>query len=151
LNSNRSQVLIGGGLSLGTAVDSSGLLLTVGGALEDQVGQSGATVALLAFSSLVAVLANFISSTVAAVILLPLIAQVGSDLGSPKTMVALCAFMTSGAMGLPVSSFPNSMMFSTGNGLLTNRDFIKTGFPICALVLLMVNTLGHGLTAAYGW
>ena len=94
-------VLIGGGLSLGLAVESSGLLVAIGDRLTQSLSTDLGTI-LLAFSCLVAVLANFISSTVAAVILLPLVATVGNTIGHPKLLVTLCAFMTSGAMGLPV-------------------------------------------------
>jgi phosphate transporter len=94
-------VLIGGGLSLGLAVESSGLLIAIGDRLTASLSADLGGI-LLAFSCLVAVLANFISSTVAAVILLPLVATVGNAIGHPKLLVTLCAFMTSGAMGLPV-------------------------------------------------
>lgn len=94
-------VLIGGGLSLGLAVESSGLLIAIGDKLTHSLSTDLGGI-LLAFSCLVAVLANFISSTVAAVILLPLVATVGNTIGHPKLLVTLCAFMTSGAMGLPV-------------------------------------------------
>ena len=52
-------VLIGGGLSLGTAVASSGLLVTIGSTLENAVGGHGIAVALGAFSLLVAILVRF--------------------------------------------------------------------------------------------
>lgn len=54
-------------------------------------------------------------------------------------------------MGLPVSSFPNSNSMAVGDGLLTNADYVKTGFPLCAMVWLLVNTLGWWLANAYGW
>ena len=72
------------------------------------VSKSGLQVVLLVFTALVAVLANFISSTVAAALLFPVVASVGEQTGHPKMLTVLCALMTSGAMGLPVSSFPNA-------------------------------------------
>lgn len=72
--------------------------------------------------------------------------------GHPKLLVILCAFMTSGAMGLPVSSFPNANSMAVGvacgsgkphgkgnsaMGLLRNSDFVRTGasrnVPFCAV------------------
>jgi phosphate transporter len=158
-------VLIGGGLSLGLAVESSGLLIAIGDRLTEALS-SDLSVVLFAFSSLVAVLANFISSTVAAVILLPLVATVGTSIGHPKLLVTLCAFMTSGAMGLPVSSFPNANSMAVGVscgsgkpegvgdkavGLLRNADFVRTGFPMAALVLLLVNSFGRAIGELGGW
>jgi phosphate transporter len=54
---------------------------------------------------LIAILANFISSTVAAVLLLPVVAAAGDAIGHAQMMVLLCAVMTSGAMGLLVNIF----------------------------------------------
>jgi di/tricarboxylate transporter len=108
-------------------------------------------VALLAFSALMALLANFISSTVAAVILLPLVATVGQQLGHLKLMVMLCTLMDSGAMGLPVSSFPNANSMAAGAGVLQTGDYVRTGFPMAAFVALLVNTGGRWLAQAYGW
>mmetsp|Transcript_25891 Transcript_25891/g.67948 ORF Transcript_25891/g.67948 Transcript_25891/m.67948 type:complete len:585 (+) Transcript_25891:426-2180(+) len=148
-------ILMGGGLSLGTIVDSSGLLLVVGDAMGQFLQGQSLFVVLLAFSSLVAVLANFISSTVAAVLLLPVVAEVGVAVGHPRMLVLLCAFMTSGAMGLPVSSFPNANSFaqrdSFGGRILTNLHYVKAGFPVCALVLVLINSLGFGLCYALGY
>ena len=158
-------VLIGGGLSLGLAVESSGLLIAIGDKLTHALS-TDLGVVLLAFSTLVAILANFISSTVAAVILLPLVATVGQSIGHPKLLVVLCAFMTSGAMGLPVSSFPNANSMAVGvscgsgkpegagdqaMGLLRTGDYVRTGFPMAALVLVLVNTLGRGIAELHGW
>ena len=105
-------VLLGGGLSLGVCVDSSGLLVVVGEVMEQMLEGASAYVVLLAFTGLVGVLANFISSTVAAVLLMPVVVHVGEAIGQPELLVMLCAFMTSGAMGLPVSSFPNANSFA---------------------------------------
>ena len=105
-------ILLGGGLSLGVCVDSSGLLVVVGEVMENMLEGASAYVVILAFTGLVGVLANFISSTVAAVLLMPVVVHVGVAIGQPELLVMLCAFMTSGAMGLPVSSFPNANSFA---------------------------------------
>eukprot|EP00038_Savillea_parva_P012583 m.205617 g.205617 ORF g.205617 m.205617 type:complete len:722 (-) comp23026_c0_seq1:101-2266(-) len=145
-------ILMGGGLSLGTIVDSSGLLLVVGDAMGSMLEGQSLFIVLLSFSSLVAVLANFISSTVAAVLLLPVVAEVGVSVGHPRMLVMLCAFMTSGAMGLPVSSFPNANSFAQRDGagapILTNTHYVKSGFPVCVMILFLINTLGFGLCLA---
>ena len=145
-------ILMGGGLSLGTIVSSSGLLHVVGDAMGELLREQPVFVVLLAFSSLVAVLANFSSSTVAAVLLLPVVAEVGDAVGHPRMLVLLCALMTSGAMGLPVSSFPNANSFGQrdvyGAPILTNSHYVRAGFPVCALVLLLINSLGYGLCLA---
>jgi len=148
-------VLMGGGLSLGTAVESSGLLGTVGEQMASFTESSSPYAVLLVFTALVAVLANFISSTVAAALLFPVVASVGEQTGHPKMLTVLCALMTSGAMGLPVSSFPNAnakaQLDSTMSSWLSNGDFIRTGFPMCIIIYVLVNSLGYGLAKLYGW
>jgi len=32
-----------------------------------------------------------------------------------------------------------------------NKDFIKTGFPLSFLILVLVNTVGFGLCSLYGF
>jgi phosphate transporter len=115
---------------------------------------SGAPLAsvLLAFTVLVAIVSTFISSTVAAVLLMPVVASVGVKIGHPRMLVILCALMTSGAMGLPVSSFPNANSFAqrdmVGSSILNNSHFVRAGFPVTIVVLLLVNSLGYGLCLA---
>ena len=70
---------MGGGLSLGNAVKSSGLLALIAGGISGALRGQSLFVISLAFNAFVGILANFISSTVAAIILLPIIAQVGSQ------------------------------------------------------------------------
>jgi di/tricarboxylate transporter len=147
-------ILIGGGLSLGTAVESSGLLKVIGAAMNAYLQGMGIWPVLAAFTLLVAVLANFISSTVAAVILLPIIAEVGVAGGHPKMLILLCTFMTSGAMGLPVSSFPNANSMAVRRAdlseVLKTSDYIRAGFPMCAVVFALCNTFGFVLCSMLG-
>ena len=61
-------------------------------------------------AALVMVVATFISHTVAALIILPLVQQVGAGMGKephPNLLVMGTALMCSMAMGLPTSGFPN--------------------------------------------
>ena len=34
---------------------------------------------------------------------------------------------------------------------VSNGDFIRTGFPMCAIIYALVNSLGYGLANLYGW
>jgi len=64
---------------------------------------------LVVFAALVFVVATFISHTVAALIILPLVASVGQNMDEPhpNLLVMGTVLMASGAMGLPTSGFPN--------------------------------------------
>lgn len=103
-------ILAAGGLSLGRAVSSSGLLHAIAKNITDQVAGLSVYGVLVVFAALVMVVATFISHTVAALIILPLVQQVGAGMGKephPNLLVMGTALMCSMAMGLPTSGFPN--------------------------------------------
>lgn len=102
-------ILAAGGLSLGKAVNSSGLLHTVTEAITERVQEYSLYGILVVFSSLILVIATFISHTVAALIILPLVYDVGRGLEEPHPNLLVMAgvLMCSAAMALPTSGFPN--------------------------------------------
>ena len=102
-------ILAAGGLSLGKAVRSSGLLHTLADIVSNEVEGMGLYGVLVVFSTLILVIATFISHTVAALIFLPLVFDVGvaMDQPHPNLLVMGGVLMCSAAMGLPTSGFPN--------------------------------------------
>ena len=107
-------ILAAGGLSLGKAVNSSGLLHTVTELISKRVEGMSVYGLLVVFSLLILVIATFISHTVAALIILPLIYNLGRDREEPypNLLVMGGVLMCSAAMGLPTSGFPNMSEFS---------------------------------------
>jgi phosphate transporter len=108
-------ILAAGGLSLGKAVSSSGLLHTIAKSITDGVEGFSVYSVLLVFAALILVVATFISHTVAALIILPLVQQVGAGMKEPhpNLLVMGGALMCSAAMGLPTSGFPNMSKFGS--------------------------------------
>lgn len=102
-------ILAAGGLSLGKAVRSSGLLHLVAKVVSQRVDGMGLYGILAVFSTLILVIATFISHTVAALIFLPLVFDVGAamDHPQPNLLVMGGVLVCSAAMGLPTSGFPN--------------------------------------------
>ena len=113
-------ILAAGGLALGKAVDSSGLLHTIAGLVSARVQNMSLYGVLVIFSCLILVIATFISHTVAALIILPLVFNVGKDMDPPNPNVLVMAgvLMCSAAMALPTSGFPN-MSQSCPSSVLT--------------------------------
>lgn len=107
-------ILAAGGLSLGKAVRSSGLLHTLAELVSQKVEGMSLYGVLVVFSGLILVIATFISHTVAALIFLPLVFDVGvaMDQPHPNLLVMGGVLMCSAAMGLPTSGFPNMSKFS---------------------------------------
>ncbi len=105
-------ILAAGGLCLGKAVTSSGLLQTMAEGIRERVEDFSLYGVLIAFSALILVVASFISHTVAALIMLPLVRQIGVSMDDPhpNLLVMASALMCSIAMALPTSGFPNMSM-----------------------------------------
>ncbi|KAI0099125.1 SPX domain-containing protein [Nemania sp. FL0031] len=120
-------ILAAGGLALGKAVDSSGLLHTVATKISAEVHELDLYVVLLIFSSLALVIATFISHTVAALILLPLVYDIGKAMEQPhpNLLVMATTLMCSAAMGLPTSGFPNMRVLIAMLSAFTARPIIE--------------------------
>lgn len=105
-------ILAAGGLSLGKAVSSSGLLHTIAHAITEKVEGLSLYGVLVVFCSLTLVVATFISHTVSALIILPLVRQVGAGMTDPhpNLLVMTSVLVCSAAAGLPTSGFPNMSM-----------------------------------------
>ncbi|KAH6605001.1 hypothetical protein Trco_006708 [Trichoderma cornu-damae] len=149
-------ILAAGGLSLGKAVRSSGLLHTLAKIVSHEVEGMGLYGVLVVFSSLILVIATFISHTVAALIFLPLVYDVGVAMEQPhpNLLVMGGVLMCSAAMGLPTSGFPNMTAImkedATGQRYLSVRHFISRGVPSSLITLAVVVTLGYGIMEVAG-
>ncbi|KAG0202208.1 low-affinity phosphate transporter [Mortierella sp. GBA30] len=146
-----------GGIALGKAVDSSGLLDTIAHHIQDAVAGLSLWVVLLIFSALTLVFATFVSHTVAAVIILPIVQQVGLSFADPhpRILVMGTGLICSAAMGLPVSGFPNmnaiALEDEMGIPYLKTIDFLKSGVPLSVMATLCVVTIGYGIMTALGF
>ncbi|KAJ2458274.1 low-affinity phosphate transporter [Coemansia sp. RSA 2424] len=144
-------ILAMGGIALGRAVDSSGLLHELASRIEAFVDGFPLFGVLCVFCALILVCCTFISHTVGALIILPIVAEVGARLPEPhsRLLVMGSALMASGAMGLPVSGFPNMnaiMLEDTlGNPYLTTMDFFKAGIPASVVAYFVIITVGYAV------
>ncbi|KAF1978244.1 plasma membrane phosphate transporter-like protein Pho87 [Bimuria novae-zelandiae CBS 107.79] len=151
-------ILAAGGLSLGKAVNSSGLLHTIAESITSSVEGMSLYGVLVVFSGLILVVATFISHTVAALIVLPLVQQVGQGMAEPhpNLLVMGSVLMASAAMGLPTSGFPNmtAIMMEdqrTGQRYLDVKHFLTRGIPASLIAFVVVITVGYGLMLAAGF
>ncbi|KAL4886751.1 SPX domain-containing protein [Aspergillus karnatakaensis] len=150
-------ILAAGGLCLGKAVTSSGLLHTIAEGIRVRVEHFSLYGVLIVFSALILVVATFISHTVAALIMLPLVRQIGvaMDDPHPNLLVMASALMCSVAMALPTSGFPNMTAImtevpQTGQRYLQVRHFFTRGIPASLMSWAVVVTLGYGLMRVAG-
>ncbi|KAL4971605.1 SPX domain-containing protein [Aspergillus desertorum] len=150
-------ILAAGGLCLGKAVTSSGLLHTIAEDIRSRVEHFSLYGVLIVFSALILVIATFISHTVAALIILPLVRQIGLSMDDPhpNLLVMASALMCSVAMALPTSGFPNMTAImtevpQTGQRYLQVRHFFTRGIPASLMSFAVIVTLGYGLMRVAG-
>lgn len=142
-----------GGTALGKAVSSSGLLAAIAEALEKRVEKDSPLAVLCIFGALMLVVGTFVSHTVSAIIIVPLVQEVGNKLSDPKAAPLLvfgCSLLASAGMGLASSGFPNvtaiSMLDKKGNRYLSMGTFMSRGIPCSIIVYVCVITIGYGIT-----
>lgn len=141
--------LVTGGIVLGSAVESSKLLEIIVERLLYAVGDSHVWVTYTILCCFMAVIANAVSHTVSAIIILPLVYEVGLKLGHPQLLVLGGTIAASAAMALPVSSFPNisvaQVTNEAGDPYLNTTDLLKVGVPITIACTLVIVTFGFWL------
>ena len=130
-------LLFGGGLSLGTLADSTGVAAWVGAGLQE-VGLARTPGGfLLCAVALTIVVSEFASNTAAAALLVPMVIAAAQAAGLDPVRPALgvglaatCGFM------FPVSSPPNAIIF--GTGLVPLRRMIRTGIVLDVTALFVI-------------
>ena len=138
-----------GGIALGKAVASSGLLKSLDAFVQDRVNGLPLWGIMLILVAVGLVVATFISHTIAAVLLVPIAAQMGANLADPhpRLLIMATTLTSSAAMGLPVSGFPNMTAINledeVGHHYVSVRTFLRVGIPASILATLIIATLGY--------
>ncbi|PRP76963.1 hypothetical protein PROFUN_14664 [Planoprotostelium fungivorum] len=144
-----------GGAALGKAVASSGLLNLLVSHVSGTVDKMSIYAVYVVLTGLVMVVATFISHTVSALVILPVVYTIGLDMGRSNLLVFGCGLCCSAGMGLIVSGFPNinaaAQEDEVGRRYLTSIDFIKSGVPASILVWGLIISIGYGTLVAVGY
>jgi phosphate transporter len=141
-------VLAMGGTALGKAVSSSGLLANIAQAIQEEVKDYSLFGVTITFGVLILIMATFVSHTVAALIIVPLVAEIGNNLPEPhpRLLIMVSALLCSAAMGLPTSGFPNvtaiCMTDEFGKPYLTVSTFITRGVPSSFIAYAIIVSVG---------
>jgi len=126
-------LLFGGGLSLASAFQSSGLTEAIGGVARSLAGVP--PLALVAVTAaIVILLTELTSNTATAAAFLPVLASVAVGVGlAPMSLVVPAAVAASCAFMLPVATPPNAIVY--GSGALTVPQMARAGILLNALFL----------------
>ncbi len=135
-------ILMWGGLSLGLAMEETGVIDFIAGAfglLPDWASQGFVLTSLVVVLSVV--MSTFMSNTATANVLVPTVMAIGTAAGSQNIgvhLTILCALACSFAMAMPVSTPPNAIAFATGK--IPALALIRSGglVSLICIVLLLV-------------
>lgn len=138
-------ILIGGGMSLGSAMSSTGLTEVLGSLLQLMLALHPLLLGLV-LTGTVIFLTEIVSNTVITAVTLPVLcglAAAGSDIPLPllvsATLAASCAFM------LPVGTPPNAVVYGTGR--VPMNMMMKYGLCLNLLGAILI----PGLIYLFGW
>lgn len=140
--------LVAGGIAIGIALDKTGLALALAHAINYEALSPMLVIITLALVCWL--MANFMSNTATANLLMPIAAAIGTSMSSLQSvggiqgLLVVVAFSASLGMILPVSTPPNSLAYSTG--LIESKDMAKAGVLVGVIGLIIVFTAAWILT-----
>lgn len=144
--------LIGGGSSLGLAVRKSGLLDAIAESVKRQLDNSPWILVMELVLMLICT-TTFVSHTVSALVLMPLVVELGTSAGIPEQAVVVGAFACSAACSLPISSFPNvnsaMALDDHGKPWLTVKNYLRAGIPITIANGILLSTVAYWLAMTF--
>lgn len=136
-------LLIGGGIALGEAVMTSGLDVVFADGIQAVVGGEGyLTFLIIAVVALVLTFAA--SNTAAAVVLIPIVIQLGTEWGVPlQPLVLMTAAVLSMDLIVPVGTPPNAMAYATGQ--VNVPQMAKAGVLASVVGVLLTSMVAYWL------
>ncbi len=134
-------ILVGGGLSLANAMQSTGVSSAVAHAMEG-VGSMPALVVLLATVAALVFASELASNAALTATAVPIVGAMAPGLGIPaEKLVVASALAASMAFMLPVGTPPNAIIYATGR--LHVRDMMRVG--------LVLNLASIGIVTLVCW
>ncbi len=136
--------MVAGGFALGVSLQETGLADSIISSIPFNTWPPAAMI--IGSGLLCYAMANFISHTATAALLVPILAIIGTSmkdvlmpLGGVETLLIGVAIGSSLAMILPISTPPNALAHATG--MIEQKDMVKTGVIMGALGLAIGYTM----------
>jgi sodium-dependent dicarboxylate transporter 2/3/5 len=135
--------LVSGGIALGLALDKTGLAANLINNIS--FDEFSPYLIVLTATVVATLMANFMSNTATANLLLPIIAALATalpaleGLGGSKMLILSVAMAASLGMALPISTPPNALAHATG--LIKTEDMTKVGIVIGLIGLIGIYLL----------
>ena len=144
--------LVSGGIALGLALDKTGLARLVVHSIP--FDEFSPYVVLFGAAFLCLLMANFMSHTATANLLMPIMAALGTSmasltpLGGEVTLILVVTFAASLGMSLPISTPPNALAHATGHEQSNQMARVGVvlgvvGVLLSFLMVWILHTVGH--------
>ena len=135
-------VLFGGGLSLGSAIHSTGLDLIMATALRDVLSGLPVFIIFICVAAFGIVLTAFLSNTAAAALMIPIMLPLSESLGlNIRVLAILAALGVSFDLIMPIGTPPGTMAYSTG--YIKVWDMVKSGLVLSAIGLIVLTSFAY--------
>jgi sodium-dependent dicarboxylate transporter 2/3/5 len=129
-------LLFGGGLSLASAMESSGVTSWFGEQLRGLEGLPPLTI-LLGVALATVLLSELASNTAVAAMAMPVAAGLAAAVDVPPlTLMAVAALAASAGFALPIATPPNAIVY--GSGRVRSRDMLVAGLILDVLAVLVI-------------
>ena len=134
-------ILVGGSLSLGLAIHSSGLSLEIANLIGILISGQSSFIVYLIIALTGVIVTGFATNTGSAAILIPVVVPLAPLLGvNPVILAILLAVVISYDLIVPVGTPPNTISY--GTGYITVIDMVKPGIIISGIAVLLFSLLG---------
>jgi len=135
-------VLFGGGLSLGSAIHSTGLDLIMAEALKNVLSGLPVFIIFICVGAFGIILTAFLSNTAAASLMIPIMMPLSEGLGLDiRVLAILAALGVSFDLILPIGTPPGTMAYSTG--YIRVWDMVKSGLILSAIGLIVLTLMAY--------